>query len=319
MKRRTVALLSGLVILSALACNVLAPAPADPPTAPPETATPEDQPLPTLPPSPVPAATQTPAPEPPAKAPPAPTGLNVPLRIHNPLEVARTDEPVTSGVPLPRDLALTDPGHLRLVDSAGNPVPAQFTVLARWGGSADDDAAPMRWVLVDFQATVGPQDTAYYFLQEGGPGPAPAHALVVTDGADALTIDTGAGQWSISKADGDLDGPGLGGPIFAQVLSATTYETAGPVTVRVALEGPIRCWSIPAATGSPPASPRSASFTPSRTTPPAPWSSMANWTATTSAPAAASRSAISPSSSPPTWGATSPTTRAERASRSADH
>jgi len=240
MRRRAVALLSGLVILSALACDVLTPAPEDLPTAPPETVTPEDQPGPTLPPSPVPAATQTPAAEPPPKAPPAPTGLNVPLRIHNPLEAARTDEPVTSGVPLPRDLDLTDPGHLRLVDSAGSPVPAQFTVLARWGASADDDAAPIRWVLADFQATVGPQEAAHYFLQEGGPDPAPAHALVITDGADALTIDTGVAQWSISKADGDLDGPGLGGPIFSQALSATTYEAAGPITVHVALEGPMR-------------------------------------------------------------------------------
>ena len=124
MRRRGVALLSGLIIMSALACDALAPAPAAPPTAPPETLTPEDQPRPTLPPSPVPAASQTPAPEPPAEAPPAPTGLNVPLRIHNPLEVARTDEPVTSGVPLPRDLGLTGPDHLRLVDSAGSPVPA---------------------------------------------------------------------------------------------------------------------------------------------------------------------------------------------------
>jgi hypothetical protein len=267
MNRRAVALLSGLVILSALACNVLTPAPADLPTGPPETPPREDQPAPTLPPSPGPGGTQEQAPtpepppqvptaKPPPEAPPAPTSLNVPLRIDNPLKVARTGEPVTSGVPLPRDLGLTDPDRLRLVDAAGTPVPAQFTPLARWGGSAglttggsaglttggppDDDRAPIRWVLIDFQATVGPQDTADYFLQEGGPGPVPAHSLVVTDSADALTIDTGVAEWRISKADGDLDGPGLGGPIFSQALSATTYEAAGPVTVRVALEGPMR-------------------------------------------------------------------------------
>jgi hypothetical protein len=249
MKHRAVALLSGLVVLSALACNVLTPTPAVPPTGPPETATREDHPRSTLPPSPGPSGTEGPTPEPPSEvptaeppveAPPAPTSLNVPLRIHNPLEVARTGEPVTSGVPLPRELGLTDAGRLRLVDAAGDPVPAQFTPLARWGGSTDDDLAPIRWVLIDFQASVGPQGTADYFLQEGGPGPAPAHSLVVTDGADALTIDTGVAQWRISKADGDLDGPGLGGPIFSQALSATTYEAAGPVTVRVALEGPMR-------------------------------------------------------------------------------
>ena len=240
MKRRSVALLTGLVILSVLACGLPAPTPGIPPTAPPEGATQEGQPRPTR--SPLPTADEAAGAtlEPSPAAPSAPTALNVPLQVRNPLDVARTGEPVTSGVPLPRDLGLTDPARLWLVDGAGNPVPAQFTPLARWGGAPDDASAPIRWVLADFQATVGPQETADYFLQEGGPSPAPAHPLVVTDGADALTVDTGAGQWSISKADGNLDGPGLGGPIFGQALSGTTHETTGPVTVRVALEGPMR-------------------------------------------------------------------------------
>jgi len=97
------------------------------------------------------------------------------LRVSNSLDVASTGQPVTSGVPLPHDLNLTDPTRLRLVDAGGDLVPAQFTPLARWGGAPDDSTVPMRWVLVDFQATVGPQDTAYYFLQEDGLGHVLAH------------------------------------------------------------------------------------------------------------------------------------------------
>jgi hypothetical protein len=168
------------------------------------------------------------------------------LQVHNPLDRARNDEPVTSGLPLPRDLGMTEPSQLRLVDAGGNPIPAQFTPLARWGGAPDDPSAPLRWVLVDFQASVGPQDTAYYFLQAGGPGPEPPHALSVNDEAETLTIDTGVARFSVSKADGGLSGPGLGGPSFGRAHSGSTlhsestYETSGPVTVHVALEGPMR-------------------------------------------------------------------------------
>jgi hypothetical protein len=232
MKRQEVVFLVVLVILSTLACNLPAPPPAGPTIAPPEAATQKAPPGPTL------SASVTPELSP--EGPPAPTDLNVPLEIRNPLDVVRTDEPVTAGMPLPRDLDLTRPDRLRLVDAEGNPIPAQFTSLARWGAAPDDGAAPMRWVLVDFQAAVGPQDTTYYFLQEGGPGPAPAYSLVVTEGDDALAIDTGVARFNIRKADGGLTAPGLGGPLFGQARSHTTYETASPVIVRVALEGPMR-------------------------------------------------------------------------------
>jgi hypothetical protein len=181
------------------------------------------------------------APQSPPDAPASPTSLNVPLQIHNPLNLARTNEPVTSGLPLPRSLGITDPSRLRLVDASGNPVPAQFIPLARWGGSAGDASKPIRWALIDFQATVGPQSTAYYFLQEGGPSPAPPHPLTVTDGADVLTIDTGVARFSLSKSDGRLTAPGLAAPLFGRARAGTTdYTTSGPVTVRVAMEGQMR-------------------------------------------------------------------------------
>ncbi|MBN1965756.1 MAG: hypothetical protein JW910_13980 [Anaerolineae bacterium] len=167
--------------------------------------------------------------------------LNVPLQVTNPLDVPRINEPVTSGVPLPRELAITDPGSLRLVDAAGNAIPAQFTPLARWGGSPDDPAAPLRWVLVDFQATVGPQQTVMYTLQNAGPGPAPQFPLALADGIDALTVDTGVALFSISKADGRLSAPGLAAPVGGQVRSGgTVYTESGSVSVRVALDGPMR-------------------------------------------------------------------------------
>lgn len=182
-------------------------------------------------------STPLPAPD----SPPAPGDLNVPLQVFNPLGVARTHEPVTSGIPLPRGLAITDPAALRLVDARGAAVPAQFTPLARWGTGPADASAPIRWVLVDFQATVEPQGTTYYFVQQGGPGPTASAPVTVTDAADTLTIDTGATQFAIGKKDGSLSEPGLSAPMFGQARSGgSTYTTAGPVTVAVAVAGPMR-------------------------------------------------------------------------------
>jgi hypothetical protein len=240
MKRLGTMLMLIIIIPSLAACD-LSLKPAQPPAAsPPATATQAS------PPSPIssPAAPTAPA----LHIPPAPTDLNVPLRIDNLSDIAHApagefeSQPVTSGVPLPQDLGITDPNRLRLVDAEGNPIPAQFTPLARWGGAPDDPTAPIRWMLIDFQAAVGRQDPVYYFLQEGGPGPAPAYPLSITDGPDRVTIDTGASFFTIRKADGGLIAPGLSAPMYGRIqgTDGMTHTTAGPVEISIALQGPMR-------------------------------------------------------------------------------
>lgn len=176
------------------------------------------------------------------EGPMSPTSLNVPLRVYNSLDQTRAGEPVTSGVPLPSGMGITDPGSLQLVDESGNPVAAQFTALARWGGSPDDTSDPLRWVLVDFQPDVAAQESVHYFLQEGGPGPEHDQSLVITDGADAVTIDTGVAQFSISKTDGSLTAPHLSEPMTGRAVGAdgTVFTTSGAVDVEVTLSGPMR-------------------------------------------------------------------------------
>src|SRR5262245_64168235 len=51
------------------------------------------------------------------------------LRIENTLAFPRLDEPVTSGVPIPESLQLLNTNQLRILDNAGQLVPAQFRVL----------------------------------------------------------------------------------------------------------------------------------------------------------------------------------------------
>jgi hypothetical protein len=242
MKRSSVTLLIGIVILSVLACNLPTPTPTELSAGPRGTTAPASPSSSPVAPSPTPNEAAGPIPESPIELPAAPTDLNVPLRIDNPLDVMRTDGPVTSGLPLPRDLGITDPAQLRLVDTEGRPVSAQFTPIARWGGAPDDDTMPIRWVLIDFQATVGPRGTAYRFLQEGGPGPVPAQALTITDGPDRLTVDTGVATFIIHRTDGGLTAPGLSAPIHGRIrgTNGETRTTTGPVVISVALQGPMR-------------------------------------------------------------------------------
>jgi hypothetical protein len=180
--------------------------------------------------------------EPPPDGPAAVTSLSVPLRVYNSLDVSRNDEPLTSGVPLPRALGIMDADRLLLVDASGEAVPAQFTSLARWGSSPDDLAAPLRWVLVDFQASVGPAETAYFYLQEGGPGPEPQFSLVIDDTPEVFLVDTGAAQYSIDKATGNLGGDlhltDLAGRALGE--DGTDYDTNWVKSVVVKLAGPLR-------------------------------------------------------------------------------
>jgi hypothetical protein len=170
------------------------------------------------------------------------SGLDVTLTLSNSLTSARVREPVTSGVPIPRELGLTDLGALRLLDGSGQPVAAQFTPLARWGGSAGDAGQPVRWLLLDFQADVPANATAAYRLTDSG-GAVPVYpTLSVTETTSAVTVDAGSARFSVSKADGRLSGPHLAAPLAGRAVdgSGTVYTTTGPVTVTVPMSGPMR-------------------------------------------------------------------------------
>ena len=76
-------------------------------------------------------------------------GVSADLRlvVRNPLDIALTDAPVTSGIPWPRGL-LASPEQMRLVDRLDEELPLQVEVLARWTDGS------IKWTLLDFQATV---------------------------------------------------------------------------------------------------------------------------------------------------------------------
>jgi len=168
---------------------------------------------------------------------------------------------------LAKESGIISTDQLRVTDAQGKPVPAQFRVLSRWG-RLEDAKAPIRWVLVDFQADVPPRGTATYRLQQGPPAPLPA-GIEVSDKDAAVEVVTGPIAARIPKQGvgfleqlwminaGDTRGAGgaprqallsdrvslrvekVGGP-FRSLISKTvgvTIEEAGPLRTVVRMRG----------------------------------------------------------------------------------
>ena len=115
--------------------------------------------------------------------------------------VARSGELVTFGVPVAASAGLLTTSGLR-VASGGTPRPAQFRVTSRWGGPPSDVTKPARWLLVDTLADLPANGTATIQVGSGGAG-GPG-AMAVSEDAAAVTVDTGAGVYRVSKTAGSV-------------------------------------------------------------------------------------------------------------------
>ncbi|MFX0092343.1 MAG: hypothetical protein ACFFBD_11320, partial [Candidatus Hodarchaeota archaeon] len=167
--------------------------------------------------------------------------LNVQVTLSETSGISRIGEPVTSGIPIPQNLQLKDLSTLRLVDNSSQPVPTQFTPLARWGSSSDDSSAPIKWLLLDFQADLSANNNINYYLKNTG-GTLPTYPqMSVVDGINTITVNTGVATFSLSKNDGQLTAPHLSGTVHGRLKSdGTTYTTIGSVTVEIMLNGAMR-------------------------------------------------------------------------------
>ena len=107
------------------------------------------------------------------------TAGETPITVTEPTGVARADWPVTSGIPLPRG-QVRHARHSALFNSDGKQVPLQAEVLGRWPDGS------IRWLLIDFQATLAPHQSRRYVLRHG-PGvtrkPVPGPPLIISLGS----------------------------------------------------------------------------------------------------------------------------------------
>lgn len=137
-------------------------------------------------------------------------GVSVPsqlrLNIRETAGIARSGEVVRTGVPMPRSLNIKSIAQLAVVDAAGNAVPADFRITARWNAPLSDAAAPIQWLLVSFPANVGSRSNASYRIVTDGSvaNPAPARPLRLTQNGDLITVDTGAAIFRFGSNPGAL-------------------------------------------------------------------------------------------------------------------
>lgn len=121
----------------------------------------------------------------------------VELSVDNQLTIKRNREPVSTGVPLPRELNIEDTEKLALLDESGRKVPAQFQPLAWW-----TDQKTVKWVLVHFQANVPRKDSVKYILQYDSEADVNHSSPIAKVEQDRISVDTGELQCSIEKVSG---------------------------------------------------------------------------------------------------------------------
>jgi hypothetical protein len=129
--------------------------------------------------------------------------LSVTLTVDNDRGFARVDEPVASGVPIPRAESLLSVDSLRLRDGSGATVAAQFKVLGRWDASVLDTTKPIKWVEVQFAANVPANSQSSYTLSDGGSGSA-SSPFAIQETASQFSINTGAARFHIGKTSFNL-------------------------------------------------------------------------------------------------------------------
>lgn len=144
-----------------------------------------------------PAYTMAPAPVPRPPARGSVERRQVTLSVTNSSESPRVAEPVISGVPIPKG-ELSSADHARLLDAAGQPVPCSITSTGMWPDGS------VKWLLLDFQASVAPRASVAFMLEYGNAvtaGAAP-EALRITRTAGRLIVDTGPARFEFAPADG---------------------------------------------------------------------------------------------------------------------
>jgi hypothetical protein len=113
------------------------------------------------------------------------SGIAMIVEEHN--AIARSGEVISGGVPFAVG-DLTSTTGLRVEDSGGNPVPAQFAVLNRWWAPNYDDS--IKWVQVVFPASVAASGSGTYYLTTGT-NPSPADPVNVAINGSTYTVTTG--------------------------------------------------------------------------------------------------------------------------------
>ncbi len=128
--------------------------------------------------------------------------MNVPMTVWEQAGADRSGDIATGGIPLPDGL-VANPQQLRVLNSAGKVLPAQFSALDRWRASP---SKAIRWCLVSFPASLPAGGKSQYVLRFVGTNapPPPGTPLKVTENAGGVTVVTGPLKFVVSKSSANL-------------------------------------------------------------------------------------------------------------------
>jgi len=124
--------------------------------------------------------------------------MRIPFFLENSLDLSHPSLSVKGGIPLPRGAARpSDP--FRVLDSAGQEVPAQVNITGYWPDGS------VKWVLVILTAPVEPRQRREYQLLvgEGAPSDGPAR-ITARETDESIEVNTGAIAFSVSKRAANL-------------------------------------------------------------------------------------------------------------------
>lgn len=167
----------------------------------------------------------------------------VTLYVEEPIGFARVNEPVTSGVPFPEG-GIKDVKQLSLLNAQGTAVPCQFTPMSHWPDGS------LKWVLLDFHASVATNETLTYKLVNGKPL-LPANPIKLTDSNGTLKLTNGSLELHITPDQSglihhltidDREIINSQNPLHATLINGddTLYRSSKPTKVAVELAGPVR-------------------------------------------------------------------------------
>ena len=169
------------------------------------------------------------------------TRQSLSLHVEETTGIRRTRYPVNARVPFPQG-ALARAAQVRLLRD-DEEIPAQFSVGSRWPDGS------VQWLSVDFNASIGPEETRPYRVEYGpevSAGAGPGRGLALVEDADAVQVGrvrfskTAAPLLTSVSYRGEVVGSGRNG-FAVEDTDGTVYELGGDtgVTFEVVRGGPI--------------------------------------------------------------------------------
>ena len=122
--------------------------------------------------------------------------LDVPLVLEESAGVARSEEPIVSGVPLPKGVCY-DASTLRLFDGAGREVPAHFSVASKWWRDGS-----LKWIHLHTQRSLAAKAKETLHLRMSDSAGRVPDGIRVEESEAAITVTTGPLRFRVRKSGG---------------------------------------------------------------------------------------------------------------------